>query len=209
MKSYTLGKIAKHLELELVGDASCVVNGLGTLSNAQPNQIGFLSNPSYIDQLAACQAAQRRCPCAAGAESGPLCPIACGVALNDRAEAVIAGAPQRWDAVAQPLLTLAFAGQAAAALGSSLAMEWDAFQAVCTPDGLVLTDARGLAATRSAVEVRFCDAPPRGSLSPSPDARAVAPEAWEALLRLAHRTYVPATEAARLKGAGAGLLDRD
>lgn len=57
MKSYTLGEIAKHLELELVGDASCVVNGLGTLSNAQPNQIGFLSNPSYIDQLAACQAA--------------------------------------------------------------------------------------------------------------------------------------------------------
>ncbi len=57
MKSYTLGEIAKHLELELVGDATCVVSGLGTLNNARPDQIGFLSNPSYVDQLAACQAA--------------------------------------------------------------------------------------------------------------------------------------------------------
>ena len=34
-------------------------------------------------------------------------------------------------------------------------------------------------------------------------------EIWEALGRFAHRTYVPATEASRLKGAGAGLTDND
>ena len=34
-------------------------------------------------------------------------------------------------------------------------------------------------------------------------------EVWEALGQFAHRTYVPATEASRLKGAGAGLTDND
>jgi hypothetical protein len=34
-------------------------------------------------------------------------------------------------------------------------------------------------------------------------------EIWEALGAFAHRTYVPATEASRLKGAGAGLTDND
>jgi hypothetical protein len=34
-------------------------------------------------------------------------------------------------------------------------------------------------------------------------------EIWEALSAFAHRTYVPASEASRLKGAGAGLTDND
>ena len=34
-------------------------------------------------------------------------------------------------------------------------------------------------------------------------------EIWEALGVFAHRTYVPATDASRLKGAGAGLNDND
>ena len=37
----------------------------------------------------------------------------------------------------------------------------------------------------------------------------IADEIWEALSVFAHRTYVPATEASRLKGAGAGLTDND
>ena len=34
-------------------------------------------------------------------------------------------------------------------------------------------------------------------------------EIWEGLSTFAHRTYVPASEASRLKGAGAGLTDND
>ncbi len=37
----------------------------------------------------------------------------------------------------------------------------------------------------------------------------IADEIWEALCAYAHRTYVPATEQSRLKGAGAGLTDND
>jgi hypothetical protein len=38
---------------------------------------------------------------------------------------------------------------------------------------------------------------------------AVADESWRDLLRLAARTYVPASEQSRLRGAGAGLSDSD
>lgn len=55
-KSYTLAEIAKRLDLKLVGDESCEIHALGTLSNAVSGQLSFLSNSSYIDQLADCQA---------------------------------------------------------------------------------------------------------------------------------------------------------
>ena len=37
----------------------------------------------------------------------------------------------------------------------------------------------------------------------------IAPEVWSRLLALAHKSYVPASEASRLAGAGAGLTDND
>ena len=55
-KSYTLGEIASLLNLKLVGDGQCVINGIGTLKSASSGQLSFLSNPAYIDQLGACQA---------------------------------------------------------------------------------------------------------------------------------------------------------
>src|SRR6056300_636590 len=56
MKSYSLGEIANQLGLKLVGDSRCEITGLGTLSGAQAGQLSFLSNQSYIDQLAVTQA---------------------------------------------------------------------------------------------------------------------------------------------------------
>lgn len=37
----------------------------------------------------------------------------------------------------------------------------------------------------------------------------VAPDVWDRLQTLAHKSYVPASEASRLAGAGAGLTDND
>lgn len=54
--TYTLGDIAERLNLELRGDDSCQISGLGTLKGAQAGQLSFLSHSSYIDQLADCQA---------------------------------------------------------------------------------------------------------------------------------------------------------
>ena len=56
MKSYTLGEIAKLLDVLLIGDDQVVINGLGTLSGAGAQQLSFLSNPAYIDQLSSCKA---------------------------------------------------------------------------------------------------------------------------------------------------------
>lgn len=50
-KTYTLGEIAEFLGVKLVGDADCQITGLGTLNNAGPGQLSFLSNKSYLDQL--------------------------------------------------------------------------------------------------------------------------------------------------------------
>lgn len=55
-KSYNLGELATLLDARLVGDANCKIQSLGTLANAKPGQLSFLSNSAYISQLAACQA---------------------------------------------------------------------------------------------------------------------------------------------------------
>ncbi len=55
-KTYTLGEIAAFLKVKLVGDENCPIHGLGTLSGAGPGQLSFLSNKSYLDQLASSQA---------------------------------------------------------------------------------------------------------------------------------------------------------
>ena len=52
MKSYSLGEIASRLDLRLIGDPDCQIQGLGTLSSAKMGDISFLSNISYLRQLA-------------------------------------------------------------------------------------------------------------------------------------------------------------
>jgi len=52
MKSYSLGEIASRLNLRLIGDPDCQIQGLGTLASAKIGDISFLSNISYLRQLA-------------------------------------------------------------------------------------------------------------------------------------------------------------
>lgn len=53
---YTLDELANHVGATVKGDATHVITGVGTLSNATPQQITFLSNPSYKKFLATTQA---------------------------------------------------------------------------------------------------------------------------------------------------------
>lgn len=53
---YRLGELSTLLEVELKGDENCVIDGLGTLKNAGPTELSFLSNPSYSGQLENCRA---------------------------------------------------------------------------------------------------------------------------------------------------------
>ncbi|MDP1540416.1 MAG: UDP-3-O-(3-hydroxymyristoyl)glucosamine N-acyltransferase [Moraxellaceae bacterium] len=49
---FTLQALAEKLGAQLRGNAAHCINGLGTLSNAQSQQIAFLANPRYKPQLA-------------------------------------------------------------------------------------------------------------------------------------------------------------
>jgi len=129
------------------------------------------------------------------------CPVLEGAHLCDLGGA---GLPVSFEAMHQPLLLAPFLMQADIAA----TITWPGCEVDVPADGLTV---RGEAASPVApVEVRIqhgaAGAP---ALRPKPGAVDIAGEIWEALGRFAHRTYVPATEASRLKGAGAGLTDND
>lgn len=54
--TFTLGELAEQLGCELEGDANKVICGVGTLTAAKADQISFLSNRKYVDQLSATKA---------------------------------------------------------------------------------------------------------------------------------------------------------
>lgn len=49
--AYTLAELAESYGLKLSGDGQRTVTGLGTLAGAGPDQLAFLANPGYRDQL--------------------------------------------------------------------------------------------------------------------------------------------------------------
>ncbi len=51
-----LSRLAELLAVELDGDGECEIDGLGSLADARPGQLSFLSNPAYAAQLAATRA---------------------------------------------------------------------------------------------------------------------------------------------------------
>ena len=55
-KSYTLTVLADQFGLALNGDGETIIDGVGTLSNATPKQLGFVSNPSFKKELAGSRA---------------------------------------------------------------------------------------------------------------------------------------------------------
>ncbi|MBT8145390.1 MAG: UDP-3-O-(3-hydroxymyristoyl)glucosamine N-acyltransferase [Gammaproteobacteria bacterium] len=56
VKTYTLGALAELLDASLIGDESCVIDGLATLKQGSPGKLSFLSNPAYANQLPVCRA---------------------------------------------------------------------------------------------------------------------------------------------------------
>jgi UDP-3-O-[3-hydroxymyristoyl] glucosamine N-acyltransferase len=54
---YSLATLAERFALELRGDGALTINGVATLAAATPSQLGFLANPRYRGELAACKAA--------------------------------------------------------------------------------------------------------------------------------------------------------
>ncbi|MEM6656494.1 MAG: DUF3726 domain-containing protein [Pseudomonadota bacterium] len=139
--------------------------------------------------------------CARGAH---LCPISAGATMSDRA-GVLRDHPVHMQAVLQPVLLGAFAGQVAMHLGEVVTVTWN--QTVLATDGHTqsVTGETHQPLANAAISVGGrmgqCQV---GKTRADPDTTGL-----EILNRFAHRTYAPATEESRLKGAGAGIADND
>lgn len=135
--------------------------------------------------------------------AAPCCPIRTGAALSDQA-----GSLERVeiDTVLEPVLLAAFLCRAASGLDCTFEIALSDTTLVATPNGPVCEDWTALRRTGPVVVAR-------SNASGTPVAagsvpRRVSVETWRRLERLAHRIYVPATEASRA-GAGAGQRDTD
>ncbi|AAV96423.1 DUF3726 domain-containing protein [Ruegeria pomeroyi] len=138
------------------------------------------------------------------ASGGTMCPLAAGAALSDRA-AQLRDTGIRLEQLARPALLMPFAALIAQQIGRPVTLRWEGGSAVT--DGVAL-DLSGTAPDLAA----WVEVSPGGQIDAATPIRSrarPAPEAWVTLNRLAHRTYAPATEESRLKGAGAGLSDND
>lgn len=131
-----------------------------------------------------------------------LCPLCAGAVLSDHAEA-LQTATVCFNAVTQPVLMVPFAAMVAQQNDLTVRLVWSDVEATTDGDNVELTGAPPDRATQVTVS--------SGGGVRSPNRRRSrgepAPEVWSALNQYAHRTYAPATEESRRKGAGASSLD--
>ena len=158
--------------------------------------------------------------------AGALCPIHAGTALADaperleetaRSEASGRGAEDRRSGelamheVIAPLLLVPFAGLAARRLGRPVSLAWSGLVAIADGEALRLDGERGRVGGERAGTVR-CRLLPDGE-APAGEALARTTRAHpergcvERLDAFAHRTYAPATEESRARGAGGAVAD--
>jgi hypothetical protein len=146
------------------------------------------------------------------ATGGVLCPIVTGAALADTAGAVAAGLVIETGPVLCPLILAPFVATAAHRTGCGLELEWPGIR-FTFDRGEVRLDGSSVSLHSFRVQRSVCRrarGDPRGHfLAGAASAAEVDPAVWLRLDRFAVRTYVPASEVSRLKGAGAGMIDND
>lgn len=134
----------------------------------------------------------------------PLCPIATGTKLAGQAHKIPINGWHLTN-VEVPALLAPFAAEISQKTGQSIAITGLEFRAVTDGCHLMLQGQWPVFSER--VDVAMVDQSPNPNeaiLRASPSQKD-----WAILQTLAHRTYAPATEVSRLKGAGAGLNDND
>ena len=139
---------------------------------------------------------------------GQICPILAGAAISDFAYVMD---PDGWvlESVTNPILLLPFAARVAKRMGSVISVSWNDFESsVGASEFGIRTGLEQLDVTcAGTVNVR-----PGGTLRnlrPKVHRAWPAPDDWDALVHVASRTYAPATEESRSRGAGGSLIDND
>lgn len=148
------------------------------------------------------------------APGGALCPVCAGAALSDHAAVALSGAGGiELQELIAPLLLAPFVALASGTAGAVFELAWPGVRVWVAADALWVQQgdvARLYALQAERVRVQRCDAMPPVALSAAATGGVrVADADWQVLCRLAHRTYVPASEESRTRGAGAGTSDND
>ena len=116
--------------------------------------------------------------------------------------------------VAFPMLYAGYAGVACAHSEKWVRLVWGDIKVYCSPDGLGFSGNRGTLEVAEAVTLEVQLIEPDELVMKvfwylSSHPCSVIPKDWKTVEMYAHRTYVEATEASRIAGAGAGLQDND
>ena len=149
------------------------------------------------------------------ARSGVLSPLITGVAISDLATQILADTDLELAETLYPILLTPFIGRAATATATPLKLSWSGVEIICSATGINVLESEKaqLSAARSdGVRVgKAIDLPADiGLTAPRISSVAVDDAVWQRFASLAHRTYVPASEASRQAGAGGGgLTDND
>lgn len=134
-------------------------------------------------------------------------PLIAGASLSDCAVRLVDRGTITMQNVSLPLLAVPFMGGAALRLGVPVAAEWEG--ARLATDGKQLCvqgEPDALLAGHAGLLVFSAPADMTGKREPVMRAD-VSEQSWEKLGEFAHRTFAPATEESRLRGAGAGTND--
>ncbi|CRL12036.1 MAG: DUF3726 domain-containing protein [Phaeobacter italicus] len=136
-------------------------------------------------------------------------PLIAGASLSDCAARLLERGKITMENVSLPLLAVPFMGGAALRLGLPVAAEWEGARLATDGKRLCVQASPEALRLRQASTLVF-SAPAEMTGQQEPLLRAeVCEDSWSQLEKFAHRTFAPATEESRLKGAGAGVSDND
>ncbi|MCG7629280.1 DUF3726 domain-containing protein [Epibacterium sp. MM17-32] len=136
-------------------------------------------------------------------------PLIAGASLSDCAMRLMERGTIAMENICFPLLSVPFMGGAAQRLGHPVATEWAGARLATDGRQLCVQGDTTVLRARMADQMVFT-APARMTGRREPVLRAdVSVESWQRLSTFAHRTFAPATDDSRLRGAGAGLSDND
>ena len=135
-------------------------------------------------------------------ESGVLCPIIAGAAMSDCRDRIDKNKPLSMKSVLMPLLIVPFAALSANDLGRCIQIEWQAVSVCVRPGALSIEGNRQDLMIECATELRCLTDLPRDATEPCQSRADIDTVSWNRLTAFAERTYAPATDESRRRGAG-------
>jgi len=136
-----------------------------------------------------------------------LCSLYCGTLINDLGHHLKANQTLSFKNMMSPLLALPSAARTAEAYDISISFISSDTIIICNPNGIEIKDTPHHFATfsignNSNVDCSRIQRDLNNTHFPSPQGRAITEDTLEILEKFAHKTYAPATEESRLRGAG-------